>query len=300
MPVPEPPKEEAKATWTAIPTPAWSPEKESEPVQAPAPVQPEPEPEPEREPVPIYVAPVPASMAPTPPPPSMVTRAPAPAPPVRKPPAPRRPVYDQPSARPSWLLPAIAGVVILLLLLVGGGIYLAKRGGSNNPVATVSPSAKTSPKTSPKATPSPTGTALQAVPTYAPAASAPLTKVQFCLPAATCVGGTSADTNCQLGGPCHIDIGIYWTGQGSVSQLTYVVHFFDRCTGKDDTVFNRLDATKTIAKQVSWIPAPNGGYPVTVPTGAKAAAIVAVVTTDKGVSAASAPYDLPGSAASCA
>jgi hypothetical protein len=82
--------------------------------------------------------------------------------------------------------------------------------------------------------------------------------------------------------------------------LTYTVHYFDRCTGKDDTIFNRVDATRAISQQISWIPAPVGGYPVTIPTGSKAAAIVAVVTTDKGVMAASRPYDLPGSAASCA
>jgi len=82
--------------------------------------------------------------------------------------------------------------------------------------------------------------------------------------------------------------------------MTYTVKFFDRCTGKDDTVFNRLDGTKAIAQHTSWIPAPTGGYPVTLPTGSKAGAIVAIVTTDKGVQAASAPYDLPGSAATCA
>jgi hypothetical protein len=82
--------------------------------------------------------------------------------------------------------------------------------------------------------------------------------------------------------------------------MTYPVRFFDRCTGKEDTVFNRVDATKAIAQQTSWIPAPSGGYTGTLPTGSKAGAIVAIVTTDKGVQAASAPYDLPGSAASCA
>jgi len=197
-------------------------------------------------------------------------------------------------------VPAIAAIVILILLGVGTFIFLGNRGGPSNNVATTSPSPKTSPKASPKVTPSPTGTALQAVPTYAPAASAPLTKVQFCLPAATCVGGTSPDTSCQLNGACHIDIGIYWQGQGAVTSMTYTVKFFDRCTGKDETVFNRLDTTKTIAQQTSWIPAPKGGYPATLPTGSKAGAIVAVVTTDKGVAAASAPYDLPGSAATCA
>jgi hypothetical protein len=193
-------------------------------------------------------------------------------------------------------------VVVILLLGIAGAIFLSGRGGNNGNTATTSPKAspKTSPKATPKTSPTAVGTALQAVPTYAPLASAPITSVQFCLPAATCAGGTSADTNCQLGGPCHIDIGIYWTGQGSVTSLTYTLKFFDQCAGKDQTVFNRADNTKAIAQQISWIPAPPGGYSVTLPTGAKAAAIVAVVTTDKGVTAASKPYDLPGSAATCA
>ena len=278
---PEPAPAESKPTWTAVPTPTWTPS-ESEPAETPAPAEAEPAPV-----TPAYVAPAPA---------------PAPVPtPARKPPAPRRPVHDQPTERPPWLVPAIAVVVILLLLGVGGGIFLANRGGPSNKIATNSPttSPKTSPKTSPSAPPSAV-TGLQTVPTYAPLASAPLKSVQFCLPTATCVGGTSADTNCQVSGPCHIDIGIYWAGQGSVTQLTYTVKFFDRCTGKDQTVFNRLDTTKAISQQISWIPAPTGGFPVTLPSGAKAAAIVAVVTTDKGVTAASKPYDLPGSAASCA
>jgi len=100
-----------------------------------------------------------------------------------------------------------------------------------------------------------------------------------------------------LGGSCRLDIGIYWTGQGSVTSLTYSVKFFDRCTGSQQTILNRTDSGQ-VSKQVSWIPAPQGGFPATLPS-AKAAAIVAVAQSGTAI-VASAPYDLPGSAASCA
>jgi uncharacterized membrane protein len=217
--------------------------------------------------------------------------------PARKPPPPRRPVRDeQPSQRPSWLIPAAVAVVVILLLGIAGAIFLSGRGGTNGNTATSSP--KTSPKTSPKATPkaSPTagGTALQAVPTYAPATSPPFTKVQFCLPTETCQGATSADTNCTLNAACHVDIGIYY--DAAVGQITYLVNFFDRCTGTTTVVFKRTD-TPPPAFRI-FLPAPNGGFPVTLPS-AKAGAIV-VVAQSGTASAASTPYDLPGSAATCA
>jgi hypothetical protein len=197
-------------------------------------------------------------------------------------------------------VPAAAAIVILLLLGVGYGIFSAIRGGPNNNVGVTSPgtspktSPKRSPKTSPKVTPSPVGGALQTVPTYAPAASDPITKVQFCLTAAPCQGATSADTNCTLNSSCHVDIGIYYNA--AVGQLTYYVNFFDRCTGTTTQVFKRTDTPNPTFR--IFLPAPNGGFPVTIPT-AKAAAIVVVAQAGNAM-AASAPYDLPGSASSCA
>jgi hypothetical protein len=138
------------------------------------------------------------------------------------------------------------------------------------------------------------GGALQTVPTYAPAASEPITKVQFCLTAAPCQGATSADTNCTLNSSCHVDIGIYYSA--AVGQLTYSVNFFDRCTGVTTTVFKRTDTPNPVFR--IFLPAPNGGFPVTIPT-AKAASIV-VVAEAGSAKAASTPYDLPGSASSCA
>jgi|GEM_PF-1083707 len=281
---PEPAPAESKPTWTSIPTPAWTPTGEIAPREE---VKTPPEPTPA---APAYVAPAPSSPATTRPPVS--TPAPIPSSPARKPPAPRRPVRDQPTERPPWLVPAIAAIVLILLIGVGGGIFAATRGGSTKTGGTPSPSAKTSPKASPKASPS--GTTLLAVPAYAPEASPPITKVQFCLPQAPCQGATSADTNCTLNASCHVDIGIYY--DAAVGQLTYSVNFFDRCTGTTTTIFKRTD-TPNPAFRI-FLPAPNGGFPVTLPS-AKAGAIV-VLAQAGTAQAASAAYFLPGSAESCA
>jgi hypothetical protein len=74
------------------------------------------------------------------------------------------------------------------------------------------------------------------------------------------------------------------------------VNFFDRCTGVTTTVFKRTDTPNPTFR--IFLPAPNGGFPVTIPT-AKAASIVVVAQAGNAM-AASTPYDLPGSASSCA
>jgi hypothetical protein len=61
-------------------------------------------------------------------------------------------------------------------------------------------------------------------------------------------------------------------------------------------VFKRTDTPNPTFR--IFLPAPNGGFPVTIPT-AKAASIV-VVAEAGSAKAASTPYDLPGSASSCA
>lgn len=250
-------------TWTPIATPAWTPN------DAPA--------------VPAVAA-IAETAAPAIPPPTLARK-----------PSVVRPAYREPSERPAWLLPAIAAIAILLLLGVGGGIFLASRGGSSKHTAVTSPktSPKVTPKTSPKVTPRPSGIA--AVPTYAPTASAPLTSVQFCTPQAPCKGGTTQDTNCQLNGPCHVDIGIYWANV-SLPSLTYSIEFFDRCTGQSKTVFKQTRTPPSINR--SFIPAPPGGFALTLPS-AKVAALVAVAQTGAASAASLPPYYLPGSAASC-
>jgi hypothetical protein len=140
----------AQQTWSALATPAWTPN-----------VSPE-----------LSVA--------------SETAAPIapPSAPARRP-STTRPPERESSARPAWMLPAIIGVVILLLL-GGGGFYLLTRHGSPVGVATHTPSPGKSPKPTAKTTPTPTNPGgLQTVPTYAPASAPPVTGVVF-LPDTTC------------------------------------------------------------------------------------------------------------------
>jgi hypothetical protein len=178
------------------------------------------------------------------------------------------------------MLPAIIGVVILLLLAGGGAIYLLTRPGSSNGVATHTPSPSAKP--SGKASPTPTSTSgLQAVPNYAPAAAAPITSVAFCIAAThPCVGLTASDyTSCKLNGPCKVMVEIKFSSPQS-GRVAYITNFFDRCTGTTTPLpggnftpsgFTRVDIQRVI----------------TLPAGAKAAALVAVTTSP--TAAASAP-----------
>jgi hypothetical protein len=188
-------------------------------------------------------------------------------------------------------VPGAVAVVVILILGIVGFIALSHRGGSGGGVASASPSAKTSPKTSPKATPSPTGVALLPIPDYAPTANSPLTSVKFCSPAAPCVFGggvaPAVDTNCTLAGPCHVDIAAYWTGT-TVSTLIFSVEFFDRCNNPDNASTVVFQRNYSNVGKFSFDPAPAGGFPLTLPAGAKAAALVLVVDTGT-VKAESAP-----------
>jgi hypothetical protein len=136
---------------------------------------------------------------------------------------------------------------------------------------------------------------LRDVPVVAPEAAAPLTLVQFCITSTPCRAATSNDTNCQIGGPCHVDIGVYWNAE--IPKITYSVQFFDRCTG--DTTAILAPRTDSVKGQRAWIPAPTGGFPVTLPS-AKAGAIYATATvTGTSTTIQSKPYLLPGSADTC-
>jgi hypothetical protein len=187
----------------------------------------------------------------------------------------------EPRERPAWLIPAAIAVVVLLLLGIVGGIFLATRGGTPGGVATKSPSprATASPRVSP--TPTSTGGPL-AVPTYAPAAAAPITNVAFCIQATHPCGSNvaAADyTNCKLTGPCKVMVEIKFSTVQN-SKVAYILKFFDRCTGVTTnlpgpsfvpTGFNRVDLQKQVI----------------LPAGAKSAALVAVTTNP--TAAASAP-----------
>jgi len=191
-----------------------------------------------------------------------------PSAPARKPSTTRRQDDRAPSDRPAWMLPVIIGVVILLLL-GGGGIYLLTRPGSRTPVAThtPSPSGKPTAKASPTPT-NPGGT--QTIPTYAPASVPPVVSVVF-LP----------DTACKLNSTCRVDVEIKYSSPQS-GTLGYVLKFFDRCTGTTTPLPGR-----SFKPPSGFIRADPGFQTVTLPTGSKSAALVAVSTTP--AAAASAP-----------
>jgi hypothetical protein len=172
--------------------------------------------------------------------------------------------------------------------LLGGaiGIYLKTR-SSGSPVAHATPSPKTSPKASPKASPTPTNTGgALPVPSYGPAAATPVTNVAFCIQTThPCAGVNATDyTNCKLNGACKVMVEMkYSTPQNS--KVGYTLKFFDRCTGTTTnlpgtsftpTGFTRVDLLRV----------------VTLPTGVKSGALVAV--TNSPTVAASAPLLLGG------
>jgi hypothetical protein len=183
-------------------------------------------------------------------------------------------------------LPAIIAAV-LIVLLAGTGIFLATRGGSPTAQASPTPSAKGSPKASP--TPTNSG-GPQAVPAYAPTATAPVTNVAFCVqPSHPCQGFVASDyPSCKINGPCKVAVEIKFSTvqRGNVA---FTLKYFDRCTGTTTDLpggnftppgFNRVDIDKVVS----------------LPTGAKSAALVAVTTTP--AVAASAPL-LLGSTDTC-
>jgi hypothetical protein len=201
-----------------------------------------------------------------------IARASTPTAPPRA--ARRRPIDDMPAERPRWLVPAAAAVVVLLLLGIAA-FYLANRGGQGTSQATASPHPTTSAKSP---SPSPTNV-LQEVPVYAPSAAAPIASSHFCTAATPCVAPglpAATDTNFTLGGACTIDVGIFYapTYGGPVS---YILKFFDRCTGVETDLpgLSGRAGNATFPKfSVSEL-----SVAASLPTGAKAAALVAVTQT---------------------
>jgi len=168
------------------------------------------------------------------------------------------------------MLPAIIVVVVLLLLGAGGGIYLLTRPGSSG-VGVVKHTPTPSSKPTAKASPTPTNSGSPlAVPAYAPASAPPVKSVVF-LP----------DASCKLNSTCRVDVEMSYSSAQS-GTLGYVLKFFDRCTGTTTTLPGRSFKPST-----GFIRADPGIQNVTLPAGAKSAALVAVSTTP--AAAASAP-----------
>jgi hypothetical protein len=181
--------------------------------------------------------------------------------------------------------------VVLILLLGTGGFILTHRGGTTTGGGTPSPSARTSPKTSPKASPTAPPGPL-AVPVYGPASAAPITSVIICSTATPCnIPGSPAETAtaCDLTS-CKVEVGIYFTA-GQKVPVSYILKFFDRCTGTTTD----LPGPNPYTPPGYNIVIPTDHWSVTIPTGVKAGALVALA--QQPAVAASAPLMLGG--ASC-
>ena len=187
------------------------------------------------------------------------------------------------------MIPAIIAVVLLLLLGTGAGILISKNSGS--PTAgkvTTSPSAKTSPKASPNASPSAQQGPL-AVPSFGPAAAAPITSVIICSIATPCnIAGSPPETAtaCDLIS-CHVEVGIYFSSQQKV-PVSFILRFFDRCTGTTTD----LPGPNPYTPPGYLIVIPVDKWPVNLPSGVKSGALVAVA--QQPAVAASTPLMLGG------
>jgi len=166
--------------------------------------------------------------------------------------------------------------VLVLLLLGGGGVYLAGKLGSTTTTSSSRPT--TSPHNSPssKTSPTPTG-GIQQIPVYAPSNAAPIASVHFCTTATPCAApglANATDTNCQLGGRCTVDVGVYYspTYRGVVS---FILKFFDRCTGVTTDLPGRTSTAGN--SQVPKFSVSEISTNVSLPTGSKSAALVAVM-----------------------
>jgi len=284
-PTPEPapePKVPAAPTWSPVEAPAWNPGEAAKTGPADAFV-----------PAAVAAAAAAATAAEmsapatstAPPPATASSLAP---PPVHRPLAPRRPIDGWlPPDRPPWLIPvAIAVVAILVLGIIGFIVVPHLRGSGGGGVASTSPGAKTSPKTSPKASASPTsgGTPL-AVPTYAPASTAPITKVMICTPAAPCTfsGTSESSTACDLTS-CHVEVAIFFGSLQKSTPVAYTIKFFDRCTGQTTDLPGLNGSTPASGYLVSIL---TDHWTVNIPAGVKSGAVVAVA--QQPAVAASAP-----------
>jgi hypothetical protein len=283
-----PVEQKASPTWSPVQTSEWTPGRshisssewtgEATPVPAPVPEEFRTSKTASAPPAAAAEAPVmaPAATASAPP----IPRAPAPAP-VRKPKEPkaRRPSFELPFERPRWLVPAAAGVIVLLLL-GAGGVYLAGHLGqpSSSVAASPHPSASTG-----KASPTPSTGGIHQVPVYAPTAAAPISGVHFCTPATPCIAPglpNATDTSCTLGGSCKVDVGIFYSPPYG-GPVSYKLEFFDRCTGVTTDLPGRTATAGN--SQFPKFSVSEVSTSVSLPSGAKSAALVAVTTAPSAV-----------------
>jgi hypothetical protein len=211
--------------------------------------------------------------------------------PARKPSTvPRRPVDRGPIERPPWLIPAVIAVIVLLLLGTVGVIVLRGRGAASPGTAKASPTAKASAQPTPSASASPTAiTGPLPVPSFGPTSAAPITSVIICTPDTPCkIHGSPNETAtvCDLSS-CHVEVGLYFSSAQRV-PISYVLQFFDRCTGTT----TQFPGPKPYTPPGYAIVIPSDHWPVSIPSGVKSGALVAVA--QQPAVAASAPLLLGG------
>lgn len=237
------------------------------------------------------------------------SRYPTPAPPSRitTPPPVRRPTVARPptggggilAERPPWLVPAAVAVIIVLLLGIVGIKVLSGRSTAGNPIARTTSSPSTHPTATPHVSPtsSPSNKAPLAVPTnYGPSSADPVKSVQICSPASPCnIPGSSAETatSCDLSS-CKLEVAMYFTSVQKSVPYSYILKFFDRCTGQT-TDLPGAGTTTPASGYIVGIPTDH--LSVNIPSGVKSGALVAVSQTP---AVAASPPLLIGSATSCA
>ena len=186
-------------------------------------------------------------------------------------------------------------VAIVLLLGIFGVVVLANRNsgsGTSQVHTTPSPHSSASPKTSPRTSPSPTNKAPLAVPTFAPATADPVSKVQICSTAAPCsIPGASPETatSCDLSS-CKLEVAIYFTSVQKSVAYSYVLKFFDRCSGQTTDLPGPNSATTPSSGYIVAIPSDH--WNVNLPAGVKSGALVAI--SQSPAIASSAPLLLGG------
>jgi hypothetical protein len=187
-------------------------------------------------------------------------------------------------------------VIILLLGFVGLKVLSGRGGGS--PIAQSSSTPSSHPSGSPHTSPSssPSGKTPQPVPTtYGPATADPVKSIQICTISTPCnIPGSSAETgsSCEPSS-CKLEVAMYFTAVQKSVPISFIVKFFDRCTGQTTD----LPGAGTTTPSTGYIVAiPTDHLAVSIPSGVKSGAIVAVAQTP--AVAASAPL-LVGSQDSC-
>lgn len=166
-------------------------------------------------------------------------------------------------------------VAIVVLLGIFGVVVLANRGNAGTGRVHGTPSASGHPSGSPKGSPSasPSGHTPLAVPNYSPTSADPVTKVIICTVATPCaIPGNPAETAtaCDLNS-CKVEVAIYFSAPQRV-PVQYTLKFFDRCTGATTD----LPGPNAYTPPGYAIVIPSDHWAVTIPSGAKSGALVAV------------------------